>query len=111
MSYQNVIPAQLVLQALPTSITTLYSVPSNARTFVKDINICNTTASPITVNLYFVPVSGTYGASNAFLLSYSIAANSTYHWVGSQILLSSQTIQGYASATGCAIIIGGGEAS
>jgi len=111
MSYQNVVPAQLALTPLTTTIATLYTVPTNTRTFVKDINICNTTGSAVSVSVYFVPSGSSYGTANAFLLSYSIAANTTYHWTGSQILLSSQTIQGLASATGCTIIIGGGEAS
>jgi len=111
MSYQTVIPAQLTLRALPTSITTLYTAPSNARTIVKDINICNTTGSAITVNLYFVPVSGSASTSNAFFLGYSVAANSTYQWKGTQVLLSGQTLQGYAGTNGCSIIISGGEAS
>jgi len=111
MSYQNIVPNQLGQAAITTSVTTLYTTPANTRTFVKDINICNTTGSPITVNLYFVPTGGTASSGNAFYYSQSIASNSTLHWLGSQILLPLQTIQMSASGAGCTIIIGGGEAT
>jgi hypothetical protein len=111
MTYQTVIPNQLGQAAITGSVATIYTTPANARTFVKDINICNTTNATITVNLYFVPSGGTAGTSNAFYYGQSVAANSTLHWVGSQILLSSQTIQVSASTTGCTIVVGGGEAT
>ena len=110
-TYQNVTPVQLGQAAITTSATTLYTVPSLTRTYLKDINICNTTGSPVTVNVYLVPSGGSAGTGNALLFGLSVAANTVYRWTGVQVLLPSQTVQVSASGTGCTIIASGGEAT
>ena len=77
-TYQNVTPIQLGQAAITTSATTLYTVPSLTRTYLKDINICNTTGSPVTVNVYLVPSGGSAGTGNALLYGLSVAANTVY---------------------------------
>jgi hypothetical protein len=109
-NYQNVTPQQLTQAALTATVTTLYTVPSSTRTYMKDIDICNTTGSAITVNLYLPLTSVAAGTANALFYGLSIAANTTYHWVGTQILVAGQSIQASASTTGCTLIISGGEA-
>jgi hypothetical protein len=109
-NYQNVTPQQLTQAAITASITTVYIVPTSTRTYLKDIDICNTTNAAITVNLYLPPTSVAAGTSNALFYGLSVAANTTYHWVGTQILLTGQSIQVSASTTGCTIIASGGEA-
>jgi hypothetical protein len=111
MNYQNVIPNQLGQTAITTSVAVLYTVPSSTRTYLKDINICNTAGSSTNVNVYIVPSSGTASTSNALLYSQAIASNSAYRWTGVQVLLPNETIQVSASATGCSIIASGGEAT
>jgi len=111
MNYQSIIPVQLGQAIITTSATTLYTVPTATRTFLKDIDICNTSGSAVTVNVYLVPSGSTAATSNALFYGLSIAANATYHWVGTQILNPGQYIQISASATGCTIIASGGEAT
>ena len=110
MNYQNVTPVQLGLAAITGTVATLYTVPLLTKTYLKDINICNTTASSITVNVYLVPSGGTAGTSNALLYGFSVAANSIYHWSGVQVLNTGQSLQVSASTTGTTIIASGGEA-
>jgi len=110
MTYQNITPNQLGQAAITASTTTLYTVPTSTRTFLKDMDICNTTSGAITVNIYIVPSAGTASTSNALLYGALVPANSTLQWTGSQILLTGSTIQISASATGCTIVASGGEA-
>jgi len=131
-NYQNVVPNQLGQAALTAVPQTIYTVPvvvansavgvsnnvtQTTRTYLKDINICNTTAAALTVYVFIVPNSGTAAASNAIIYGKSIAANDVYRWTGSQILPASMsgtsktTLQAYASAVGITITASGGEAS
>jgi hypothetical protein len=88
----------------------VYTTPANTRTFVKDITIVNTTSASINIYVSLVPPSGTAGTSNAIFYANALPANTTVDWCGAQILNESGTIQVKASATGCTIIVSGGEA-
>ena len=55
MAFQNVTPIQLGQAAITTGVTTVYTAPVNTRTYVKDINICNTTGISRTVSVFLVP--------------------------------------------------------
>lgn len=110
MAYQNITPAQLGQAAITGSIATIYTVPAGFRTFVKDLNICNTGATPVTVNVHLVPKSGTAGTDNAILYGYSITGNTTYRWTGVQIMNESGFIQVKGSTTGLTITASGAEA-
>jgi len=110
MAYYDITPTLLGQAAITGSIATLYTVPANTRTFVKDLNICNTTGGALTVNVHIVPNGGTAGTGNAILYTYSIAANTTYRWTGVQIMNELQTIQIKGSATGLTITASGAEA-
>jgi hypothetical protein len=110
MAYYDITPTQLGQAAITGTIATLYTVPANTRTFVKDLNICNTTGGALTVNVHIVPNGGTAGTGNAILYTYSIAANTTYRWTGVQIMNELQTIQIKGSATGLTITASGAEA-
>lgn len=110
MAYQNITPTQLGQAAITGTIATIYTTPAGFRTFVKDLNICNTTSSAVTVNIHIVPKAGTAGTDNAILYTYSIAANTTYRWTGVQIMNELGTIQVKGSATGLTITASGAEA-
>lgn len=110
MAYYDITPTLLGQAAITGSISTLYTVPANTRTFVKDLNICNTTGGALTVNVHLVPSGGTAGTGNAILYTYSIAANTTYRWTGLQIMNELQTIQIKGSTTGLTITASGAEA-
>jgi hypothetical protein len=113
-NYQNVTPIQMAQAALTTSYATLYTVPTNAttpsRTYLKQIDVCNTTAGALTFYVSIIPSGGTAGTANALFYGQSVAANSIYSYSGVQILPTSSFIQAKGSATGLTITISGGEA-
>lgn len=113
-AYQNVTPVQIAQAALTTSYVTLYTVPTNAttptRTYLKQIDVCNTTGGALTFYVSIVPASGTAGTANALFYGQSVAANSTFSYAGVQVLLTNSTVQAKASNTGLTITISGGEA-
>jgi len=110
MAYYDITPTKLGQTAITGTIATLYTVPTGYRTFVKDLNICNTTGGAVTVNVHLVPKAGTAGTANAILYTYSIAANTTYRWTGVQIMNEEETIQVKGSTTGLTITASGAEA-
>jgi hypothetical protein len=109
-NYQNVFPNQLGQLAVTTSYVTLYTVPSNTRTYLKQIDICNTTSGAITIFISLVPSAGTAGASNALYFGQSVPANTTLSYTGVQVLLSGVTIQIKGGSTGLTVTASGGEA-
>lgn len=110
MAYNNVTPIQLSQAAMTTSYATIYTVPTNTKTYVKDIDIMNTTAASIDVYVSLVPNGGTAGTSNALFYHVALPAYTIVQWAGSQIIDAAATIQVKASAVGCTITISGGEA-
>jgi len=110
MAFSTITPNQLAQAALAVTIGTLYTVPAATRTFVKDMDICNTTSGAITVRVHLVPNAGSAGTGNAILYDASIPAKSTVQWTGTQILSVGATIQASAGNTGVTITISGGEA-
>jgi hypothetical protein len=110
MAYNNITPIQIAQHAMTTSYATIYTVPTSARTFVKDIDIMNTTAASVNVYVSLVASGGTAGTSNALIYQMAIPAYTLFQWAGSQIIDAASTIQVKASAVGCTITISGGEA-
>lgn len=110
MAFYDVTPKQLGRAAITTSYATIYTTPADVRTFVKDMDIVNTTAASIDVYVSFVPSGGTAGTSNAIFYASPLPAYTTLQWCGSQILNAAETIQVKASASGCTITVSGGEA-
>lgn len=111
MAFQGVTPTKLAQAEITNAYIAIYTVPANTRTYVKDINVCNTTGGALTIDICLVPNEGSPGTSNALYYGYSVAANTTLQWKGSQIMEEYETIQVKASSTGCTINIGGGEAT
>ena len=111
MAFQNIIGVKLAQAAIGTAYAVVYRVPSNTRTYVKDIDICNTTGAGITVYVSLVAVGDTAGTANALYYGYSIAANSVLQWRGVAIMNAADTIQVKASGAGCTAYISGGEAT
>lgn len=110
MAYQNITGLQLGQAALTTSYATIYTTPVNTRTYVKDLDFCNTGSSPVQIYVHLVPAAGTAGTSNALLYNVQVPAYSTLQWCGSQIISAGATLQAKASATGCTLTATGGEA-
>jgi hypothetical protein len=115
MAFQNIVGTKLAQGALATTVKILFTCPPNTRTYVKDITICNTANASATARVYLVPASATplsaAAASNALFYDVALAANTTLHWTGTQILNPGDTIQASASAVTCTIFISGGLAT
>ncbi len=110
MAFDVITPTKLGQSAITVGVTTLYTVPAATRTFVKDIDIANTTAGALTVRVFLVPSAGAAATTNALFYDVAMAANSTMQWVGVQILNAGDTIQIQASAGGLTITASGAEA-
>jgi len=116
-NFQNIIGYKLGVGAITAAYTTVYTVPTAStipavpatRTFVKDINICNTTAGSLGVYVHLVPSGGSADTTNALYYNTTVAANSVLRWNGVQIMNAGDTIQIKASATGCSIIVSGAQ--
>ena len=124
-NYQNIVPLQIAQAAVTGTAALIYTVPytsansatgtgnvvtSTTRTYLKDINICNTTAGAVTISIFLVPSGGSAGTSNALYYATTVAANSVLRWTGAQILMTSSTIWVQGSTTGLTVTISGGEA-
>ena len=110
LNYQDVTPAKLAQAALTASFVTLYTVPTNARTIVKTIDVCNTTAGALQISICMVPVAGSAGTGNALVYGASVPANSTFQWEGTQIMNDGDFISAKGSAVGLTLTASGGEA-
>jgi hypothetical protein len=110
MAFNNITPIKLGQAAMTTSYATLYTGPTNTRTYVKDIDVINTTATAIGIYISLVPSGDTAGTANALFYNTQLPPNTIVQWAGSQILNVGDTIQVKASATGCTITVSGGEA-
>jgi hypothetical protein len=110
-TFEVFVPVKMAQVAITASVVTVYTVPAETRSTVQDIMIANTTAGALTYNIFLVPATGTAGTANAIFYGVSIAANTSYHWTGTQTLFPGDTIQVQASATGLTISISGQQAS
>jgi hypothetical protein len=110
MAFQNITPAKLGNLAVTASFQTVYLTPASIRALVKDINICNTTAGALTVDLCVVPSGGTAGTSNAVLFTTSVAAGASYRWQGLIVMNPGDSLQVRGSAVGLTIFVSGAEA-
>lgn len=93
----------LARAAAATTNTTLYTTPSSTTAIVTNIAVANTAASSATFTLN---LNGT-----ALLSGVSLAANTTAFFDLKQVLATTQTITGSASATSVNFHISGVEIS
>jgi hypothetical protein len=108
-NFQNVSPVKLGQRALTATYAQLYITPGATRTYVKQFDISNTSATPGTFYIHIVPSGGTAGTGNAIFYNAPIAGNTTVQWTGVEIMNTSDTIQVKGSTT-CAVTASGGEA-
>ena len=112
MAFQNIIGNVLIpATAVTGSFVTLYTTPASVRTFLKCIDICNTTGGALTVFVSLVATGGTAGTANALYSGISIAANGVLQWRGLQILVAGTFISVKSTTTGLTITASGGEAT
>jgi hypothetical protein len=111
MAFQNIVGKLLGQGAITTVYTIFYTVPTNTRTYIKDIDICNTTSTTINVYLSLVIAGETPGTTNSVMYNVPIPGYTTVQWCGTQILNEAGTVQMKATAAGCSVTISGGEAT
>jgi hypothetical protein len=99
---------QLAFTPVGTGITTLYTASAQIASHVNCINICNTTASTITVSIFNVASGELYSANNAIFYNAPISANTTVLWEGVIIMAPNSSLQSLASASGATINVSGG---
>jgi hypothetical protein len=110
MAFNDITPTKLGQAAITTGVTTLYTVPASTRSFVKNLDIVNTSAGALTYRVFLVPSAGTAGTSNALFYDFPIDTKENIQWTGTQILNAGDTIQIQASGTGITITASGAEA-
>lgn len=54
------------------------AVPAGTTRLIKSMSVTNTTASPVTLSVYFVPANGSVNAASTVISGKTIAANETY---------------------------------
>lgn len=95
--------------AVPTTAGTAeYTVPTGYRTIAREINICNTTSSSLTVSIHFVASGGSADTTNAIIYGATIQGNKWIDLSGEHILNVGDFIQIVGSASGLSMY-GSGE--
>jgi len=64
MAYYDITPAQLAQAPMGTAYSIIYTTPANARTFVKDIMVANTTNAAIDIYIHLVPAPSGVGTGS-----------------------------------------------
>jgi hypothetical protein len=112
MAFQNVVGNKLAQAEMNTAgYETIYTTPLLTRTYVKNIDICNTNGSVQRFYIHLVPKGNPANAGNSLFYNAPINGNTTVQWTGSEILTAGDTIQVQGSAAGIAVSITGGEAT
>ncbi len=73
ITLKNIIPRKLAENAATTQYTA-----TNCKTVIDKFTATNTTAAPVTVDVYLVASGGTAGAANKVVSAKSIQAGETY---------------------------------
>ena len=110
-NYQTVTAVKLGQAALTATVAVIYTTPALSKTYVKQIDIANTTNGSLDVNVHIVPSGGTVGTSNAILYTVAVAQHTTYQWRGVQIMNAGDKLYALcANATSLTLTASGGEA-
>ena len=111
MAFYDITPIRLGQAVMTNAYATIYTTPADARTFVKDIDIVNTTNAAVGVYVSLVPSGANAAANNAIFYNNNLPAYTTVQWCGAQILNGGGTVQVKASTNNaCTITVSGGEA-
>ena len=110
-TFEVTVPVKMAQSATTTSAVTIYTTPTDVRTYVADINVCNTSGSTVTFDVYLVPATGTAGVTNAIFNQCPLTANQTVQWTGSQIMFTGDTVQIKGSGTATVVTVSGQQAS
>lgn len=109
MAFYDITPIRLGQTVMTNAYTTIYTAPADTRTFVKDIDIVNTTNAAVGIYVSLVS-SGNAAANNAIFYNNPLPAYTTLQWCGAQILNGGGTVQVKANvANACTITVSGAE--
>lgn len=95
-------------QLTTTTSTVLYTVPQSTTTIVKQIILCNTTGSAVTVTLVCKPFDVAQDSSQNFFNTLSVGANETLTFQTNLVLTNNGST---ANATNSDQIIGSASAN
>lgn len=111
MAFYDITPMFLGQGLMGNTYSTIYTAPATTKTFVKDIDIVNTSNSAATVYVSLVPSGSNASANNAIMYNNLLPAYTTFQWCGAQILNPGGMIQVKANvANSCTITVSGAEA-
>lgn len=111
MAYQNVVGNRLAQAEMLTTYETIYTTPLVTRTYVKNIDICNSNGSAQRFYIHLVPKGNSASGGNALFYNAPINGNTTVQWTGSEILTQGDIIVVKGSTTGITVTVTGGEAT
>ena len=111
MAYQNVVGNRLAQAEMLTTYETIYTTPLVTRTYVKNIDICNSNGSAQRFYVHLVPKGNSASGGNALFYNAPINGNTTVQWTGSEILTQGDIIVVKGSTTGITVTVTGGEAT
>jgi hypothetical protein len=111
MAFYDITPIRLGQGLMGSSYSTIYTAPADTRTFVKDIDIVNTTNAAVTIYVSLVSSGANAAANNSIFYNNLLPAYTTVQWCGAQILNGGGTIQVKSNvANSCTITVSGAEA-
>lgn len=99
--------SKLFWGAVPTSLTTVYTVAANTRVILKAFDLANTTGANVAVTVHLVASGGTAGTATQLIPAMVLAANEIFQWTGFQVMEAGDTIQVIAGAVGTNIFASG----
>ena len=82
-----------------TSVDTLYTVPASTTAIVKDIQVCNTSATSATITIWIDPNGTSATDAEAILSNWNVPANDFVHWSGFIVMSAASTIKATAGTT------------
>lgn len=91
-------PARLAQTQPGTSYATAYTVPASTTAIVKEILVCNPTASTVTLTVSLVASGGTAGATNNVISAVPVGPGQTVIYSLSSVLATGGFISMLASA-------------
>lgn len=99
----SVYSTQFFANVIPAGTTMLYTVPAGMTVVVRDIELYNSTAAGINVQVFV----GGSGADAQIDTALPLTASTPRHWDGRAVLNAGQQIVGYAEAAGVQCLLSG----
>lgn len=100
---------QLAQAVIPTSATTIYTVPAASTAIVKNISVSQVMSGPTNFRVHLVSSGGTAGIGNALIYDWTLQANEPFNDLYFQPMSASGFIAVLGSNSGSTIVIGGVE--